>query len=128
MIRRPPRSTLFPYTTLFRSSITRTAAAAIKTGISEVLTKTAAKVRHIANVLAVNVTAGRHVHIVVKYIKYLHFKATLHHMILGYLASQNSLEVPVDLVVLVPAEPVESCSATVGIELVRILGILDWNG
>src|SRR2546430_4802314 len=27
MIRRPPRSTLFPYTTLFRSSITVTAAA-----------------------------------------------------------------------------------------------------
>src|SRR2546430_3171763 len=27
MIRRPPRSTLFPYTTLFRSRITRTAAA-----------------------------------------------------------------------------------------------------
>src|SRR5690349_24225847 len=29
MIRRPPRSTLFPYTTLFRSKTTREAAAAV---------------------------------------------------------------------------------------------------
>src|SRR3712207_7551981 len=35
MIRRPPRSTLFPYTTLFRSSIARTVPCSI--GISYVL-------------------------------------------------------------------------------------------
>src|SRR3712207_7685256 len=32
MIRRPPRSTLFPYTTLFRSDVTRAAAAARAAG------------------------------------------------------------------------------------------------
>src|SRR3712207_7766809 len=32
MIRRPPRSTLFPYTTLFRSSAGRRAAAPARTG------------------------------------------------------------------------------------------------
>src|SRR3989442_7534806 len=32
MIRRPPRSTLFPYTTLFRSSLGRTTATALPNG------------------------------------------------------------------------------------------------
>src|SRR2546430_13611542 len=35
MIRRPPRSTLFPYTTLFRSSAQETAAVARDLGVSE---------------------------------------------------------------------------------------------
>src|SRR5258707_10964748 len=35
MIRRPPRSTLFPYTTLFRSFITLIASAAIAAGVLE---------------------------------------------------------------------------------------------
>src|SRR3712207_7177756 len=38
MIRRPPRSTLFPYTTLFRSHISRTRLAAKSFGISPVYT------------------------------------------------------------------------------------------
>src|SRR2546427_6078632 len=33
MIRRPPRSTLFPYTTLFRSHVARSEAAAMSGGI-----------------------------------------------------------------------------------------------
>src|SRR5256885_5927300 len=32
MIRRPPRSTLFPYTTLFRSATAKTAAGEVKSG------------------------------------------------------------------------------------------------
>src|SRR5687768_18070001 len=35
MIRRPPRSTLFPYTTLFRSSSQQTGASALPTEIAE---------------------------------------------------------------------------------------------
>src|SRR5437016_11222129 len=37
MIRRPPRSTLFPYTTLFRSSDTLTVAGSIAKGIGKAL-------------------------------------------------------------------------------------------
>src|SRR5258708_14459338 len=37
MIRRPPRSTLFPYTTLFRSVILRSAAQRIALHVDEVL-------------------------------------------------------------------------------------------
>src|SRR3712207_9110808 len=42
MIRRPPRSTLFPYTTLFRSYLTETVAAVLRSGkrISAVCTET----------------------------------------------------------------------------------------
>src|SRR5256885_10661295 len=36
MIRRPPRSTLFPYTTLFRSARSRLGAAAVERGLQHV--------------------------------------------------------------------------------------------
>src|SRR3712207_8966870 len=40
MIRRPPRSTLFPYTTLFRSALAAAADRAIKLGLGHHLDKT----------------------------------------------------------------------------------------
>src|SRR5690554_8158619 len=39
MIRRPPRSTLFPYTTLFRSASIASAVQAVKMGADDYLTK-----------------------------------------------------------------------------------------
>src|SRR3712207_7830862 len=49
MIRRPPRSTLFPYTTLFRSSISTSAAAAALSGDASSFCASARSFAPIAN-------------------------------------------------------------------------------
>src|SRR2546423_9604822 len=47
MIRRPPRSTLFPYTTLFRSSTSRKPAAAARGRASSSAARPSAQVRRV---------------------------------------------------------------------------------
>src|SRR2546421_6015962 len=54
MIRRPPRSTLFPYTTLFRSRFTRWATSANSYLRTQYVSVTSSPAKHITKVFAIN--------------------------------------------------------------------------
>src|SRR3712207_7131304 len=56
MIRRPPRSTLFPYTTLFRSRVEGVVAHVLQAGAGPLGDERLALVRHLVGVVVIPVT------------------------------------------------------------------------